>query len=63
MNYSDPSRAFATAIERGALKEVDGHPLSVYAFMYMGDDAQGSHLFKHKGTRRYIPPVAPVVFP
>lgn len=59
-NYTNPQTAFETALACGALKREESSPLYVGAFMYMGDDATGSHLFKHRNTRQYIPAVKAV---
>jgi len=50
--------AFERAISAGVMS---GNPNSDnYAgfYMYMGDDAQGRHLFKHQMSRAYLAPVA-----
>lgn len=60
MRYTDPQKAFETAIHLGRLCLAETHPLYAGDYMYMGDDANGAHLFKHRMTREYLPPVAVV---
>jgi hypothetical protein len=60
MNQQTADKAFETALACGALSHDESSPLYVGAFMYMGDDAEGRHLFKHRNTRAYIAPVKAV---
>ena len=60
MKYSDPDKAFERAIALRVLSEKPDRLNYAGAFMYMGDDASGDHLFKSKVTRQYLPPVKAV---
>jgi hypothetical protein len=63
MRYTDSHIAFETALASGALSHDRASVLFVGDFMYMGDNDSGEHLFKHKLTRKYLPPVTPVKAP
>jgi hypothetical protein len=58
MRITDSQIAFDTALENGALSMDRASLLFIGDFMYMGDNENGAHLFKHKMTRKYLPPVA-----
>jgi hypothetical protein len=63
MNWTDPQVAFQVAVEQGVLSHTEGASNYVGCFMYMGDDEQGRHLFKHSLWRTYLPPVQKRIAP
>lgn len=62
MSYRYPDNAelvdaeFEKAISQGRLSRDESSPLWVGHYMFMGIDGTGAAQFKHRDTRKYLPP-------